>query len=103
MTIRAPHKWFILADVVVSFTLPGAVHDDDWMPFVNAIRNEPVTRYLGTAIGVIDVTSVQRKLISTELSRKRIPVAAVTDERVIRGIATAVSWLGVDIKAFAWA
>ena len=33
---------------------------------------------------------------------KALSIAVVTDVKLVRGMVTAVSWLGVDIKAFSW-
>jgi hypothetical protein len=41
-------------------------------------------------------------MVAEVLRSRNIPTAAVTDERLVRGLITAVSWLGVDIKPFAW-
>jgi hypothetical protein len=36
------------------------------------------------------------------LKRKGVQIAIVTDEKVVRGIVTAASWVGVDAKAYSW-
>lgn len=99
---RAPHHWTVINDTIVSFTMPGTVSDEDWIPFVEGVKRPGVNRYLGTAIGVVEVNSVQRNLMGNALYSRKIPVAAITDEALIRGIATAMSWIGVKIKAFPW-
>jgi hypothetical protein len=94
--------WTVVGDVMVSLNVPGPSPDEPWQAFTKDFVTRRVTRYLGTAVGVVEVTSLQRKLISGVLIERRIPVAAVSDEKIVRGLVTAVSWLGVNIKAFSW-
>ena len=99
---RAPHKWMVYEDLMVSFTLPGVMSDDDWDAFVSAFWANSIRVYCGAAIGTVDVSSLQRQRIIDVLTKKQITTAAITDDAVIRGIATAVSWFGAKIKAFSW-
>lgn len=55
---------------------------------------------IGTGLGAIEVNSVQRRDASRELKGKRVVV--VVDHAVARGIVTALSWLGLSIKAYDW-
>src|SRR5262245_29065913 len=99
---RAPHQWMIYDDLMVSFTLPGVMADDVWDRFVAAFWQNSIRVYCGAAIGTVDVSSLQRQRIIDVLTKKQITTAAITDDAVIRGIATAVSWFGAKIKAFSW-
>ena len=85
-----------------SFTLPGAMDDETWNAFVSAFWSNPIRVYCGAAVGTVDVSSLQRQRIIDVLTKKQITTAAITDDTVIRGIATAVSWFGAKIKAFSW-
>jgi hypothetical protein len=97
------HQWIVLGDLMVSFTRPGKEGPDAlWQTFAKDL-SKGIGRYLATSVGTVEVTSVQRKLVADVLRNRNIPTAAVTDERLVRGLITAVAWLGADIKPFAWA
>lgn len=100
--IVAPHTFTVHGDLMVSFTLPGMMTDEQWDRFVAAFWNNPIKYYLGAAVGTVDISSLQRQRIIDVLTGKAITTAAITDDAVIRGIATAVSWFGARIKAFSW-
>jgi hypothetical protein len=100
---QATHKWIDIGDLMVSLGInEGPIPDDVWERFVKEIIAKPIKKYLATNVGYVDVNSVQRKLISDAFKTKNITVAVVTDEKIVRGIVTAVSWLGVNIRSFSW-
>lgn len=96
------HSWVIIDDLVISFTDLGPSQDAVWCAFAQDLTTKGVTRYLALSVGAVSVTSVQRKIVADALKRRNIPTAAVTDDRLVRGLVTAVAWLGVNIKPFAW-
>jgi hypothetical protein len=95
-----PHTWVVAGDVVISLTQEGAIPDDTWDRFVEDIQRETTTKMLGIGIGAISVNSRQRRKLVAVMHDKR--VAAVLGSSVARGIATALSWMGLKIRAFAW-
>ena len=97
---RGPHTWVVAGDVVISLTQEGIIPDDYWNAFVKDIQREGTTCMLGLGIGAISVNSKQRRLLGPAMSDKR--VAAVLGSSVSRGIATALSWMGLKIRAFPW-
>jgi hypothetical protein len=99
---RDIHDWVILDDVVVTITRPGESEDSVWKDFAKDVETKKVTKCLGGALPSASLTSVQRKIVADALKKNAVRVAAVTDDRLVRGVITAVSWLGVDIKAFDW-
>ncbi len=99
---HGPHRWEVINELVVCFTTSGAIRDDVWNGFVKDMSLKQVTKCLSLAVGDIDVTSVQRKAVSDVAKARAIGTAVVTDAKLVRGMVTAVSWLGVDIKAFPW-
>jgi hypothetical protein len=99
---RSTMKWIIVDDVIISCATAGAVPDGVWASYVKDLHEKKFSRHLATAVGAVELTSVQRKSASEAVKRRNVPVAVVTDDRLVRGIVTAVSWLGVDIKAFSW-
>lgn len=52
--------------------------------------------------GKADLSSLQRRQIAEVFGRKKMSVVVVTDDSIARYITTALTWLGVDIKAFRW-
>ena len=96
------HRWVIIDELVISFTEVGPSRDAVWHAFVNDLISRRVTKYLATSIGSVNVNSVQRKIVSEALKQRNVAVAAVTDDRLVRGLVTAVAWLGVNIKPFSW-
>lgn len=98
----AKTRWHVVGDLVISFTSDGKLRDDEWSQLVQEIKTKPVTRYLVTSVGSVEVNSIQRKLMIDVLNAKKIPVAVVTDDSIVRGLVTAAHWLGVNVKAFPW-
>ncbi len=95
-------KWTFLDDVVVSFATEGPVRDEPWSQFVSELRSKELVAYLATNRGAAKINSVQRKMAADAIEGKGIPIAVVTDERLVRGIVTAAAWLGMNVKAFSW-
>lgn len=95
-------KWAIVGDVFVVHTTEGRIPDSEWNAFVQEIRSKPVRKFVGASTGATDVPSTQRKLVSEALAEKKIASIVITDDRVVRGLATAASWFGVSIQSFAW-
>lgn len=100
---RATHKWTAVDDLMISLgTNEGQIPDNVWEQFVTDLRTKHINKYIATNVGYVEVTSTQRKKIVEVLKEKSIPVVVVTDDRLVRGMVTAVSWLGVKIKSFSW-
>jgi hypothetical protein len=36
------------------------------------------------------------------VKKRNIPVIVVTDDRMVRGLVTAVSWMGAQVDAYSW-
>jgi hypothetical protein len=100
---HAVMRWTIVADVFIHHTTAGPIPDSIYDMFVKDLKSKPFTKFLGSSSGAAEVTSLQRKSASEALKGRNIPAAVITDERLVRGIVTAASWLGVNIKSFSWA
>ncbi len=94
--------WEVVDNLMVSFTTSGFISDARWAAFVEDLEGKAVTRMICSTVGDVEVTSVQRKLAAEVSKSRALPIAVVTDAKLVRGMVTAVSWLGVDIKAFSW-
>jgi hypothetical protein len=99
--MNAYHHTTVFGHILVTFTTAGLITDTDWNQFMHGLEKEPVTKYLGVSFGTVEVSSVKRKQGAEILKRRRISAAIVNDDRLVRGMVTAVSWLGVDMKPFA--
>jgi hypothetical protein len=95
-------QWTVVDETMISYSTPGHISDEHWDRFVKDLKAKPIRWYLSTTMGAVEVNSVQRKKCIDVLKSKGVGVAVVTDERVVRGIVTAASWLGVNVKAFPW-
>jgi hypothetical protein len=99
----ATYKWLFVGDVLLAVIGDGQVSDADWDAFIRDIKATPFTKFLGATIGAAAVGSAQRKQANELISQRKVAVALVTDQAIVRGMATAAAWFGVDVKAFSWA
>jgi hypothetical protein len=95
-----PHTWVVAGDLIISLTQEGPIPDEIWNRFVEDVDHDSTRRMLGIGIGAIYVNSKQRRVLVQAMHDKR--VAAVLGSSVARGIATALGWMGLKIKAFGW-
>lgn len=95
-----PHTWVVADELVISLTQEGPIPDDLWDRFVADVKRKSTTKMLGIGIGAISVNSRQRRSLVEAMQDKR--VAAVLGSSVARGIATALSWMGLKIRAYSW-
>jgi hypothetical protein len=94
-----PHTWVVYGDLVMSLTREGAVPNEHWQRYLEDLRRATTKVVLGFGVGAMSVNSKQRRQAAVALSDKR--VAAVLNSSVARGIATAFSWLGLQLRSFA--
>lgn len=95
-------KWTVEDGVMVVVAGEGVMPPDKWAEHMRDLADEPVTRVLGLNIGTIQLTSVQRKQASDIAKQRGLFSIIVSDSAMTRGIITAVSWLGANIRAFPW-
>lgn len=101
--MKQPHEWYRLGDIVVSFTMGGQIEDALWDQYVAALRADGVRMLFGIASeDASGISATQRKAASDAMQQKSIQAVAVTNSRVLRGVLTAVSWLGAKVKAYSW-
>lgn len=100
---RATVRWSFIDNLMISFVTPGNAVDAEFDAWMKEFTTKPFTRYLSTSVGFINLHSVQRKRIADAMKQKAAKTSVVTDEMLIRGVVTAISWMGADIKAFSWA
>lgn len=97
------HRWRYMHGVVAAYSSEGVMRDVDWNAMVHDLRTaEPFLGYLGASVGAVQVSSVQRKSGVDAMRERDRPTAIVSESRLVVGLVTAASWLGANIKAFAW-
>jgi hypothetical protein len=96
-----PHTWVVAGDLVISLTQEGEIPDETWNLFVQDVEQKTTKRMLGLGYGSISVNSKQRrKLVMAMRDTER--AAGVLGSSIARGIATALGWMGTNIRAFGW-
>lgn len=98
---RSAGRHIILQDLFISISA-GTVDDETWKDYIRCLQLPAVAKHIGASVGKTEVSSVQRKEAAEILKRRGIRVAAVTDDTLVRGLVTAISWLGANISAFSW-
>ncbi len=103
MSKRAVMKWQTVGPVMISCSGEGKMDDALWKPFAKDLETKSITKFLQGVVGSVEVSSLQRKLVVDILRAHKISSVVVTDDSFVRGMITAASWLGADIKGYAWA
>lgn len=101
-TEKVRSKWVVFQDVLISVSLPGPLIDEEWNQFLKDLRTQPITKYLSGSLGRTETSSIQRKQSADILKSRGIRTAVVTDDAFVRGVVTAVGWLGANVDAFPW-
>lgn len=94
--------WAIVGDLLISVNGPGMIQDDRYAQFIHDMRTKPIRKYFAGAIGKTEASSLQRKQAAEIMKSRGIRCAVVTDDGMTRGLVTAISWLGANLKAFSW-
>jgi hypothetical protein len=94
--------WKVVSRVLVAHATEGPVDNGLYNRFVEDMRTQDIKAYLAGTTGSAELTSVQRKAASEVLKDRGIRTFIVTDSRIVRGIVTAASWLGVNAQSFSW-
>jgi hypothetical protein len=80
----------------------NAPTDAEFEPFLALFKSCPLEhlRVLSFSLGG-GPTAAQRRLVNEALRGQQIPVAIVTEARLVRGVVTAMSWFNKSQRAFA--
>lgn len=97
-----PHRWILVEDVMVSLTIPEPVPDGIWTGFVDAIATHRPSICLMLCAGAAGVDAAQRRRSIEAFMRTRCTVVVITDNRVTRGLAMTMAWLGAKLDAYSW-
>ncbi|MEM7155228.1 MAG: hypothetical protein AAF799_20435 [Myxococcota bacterium] len=99
-----PHQWEIVDNVMVTVTRTQGdkIPLESWDPFIEALQSQKIKRLFALVIGAATIDATQRKTAADTFRGHGITTAVVSDHRMTRGVLTALSWLGADVKPFPW-
>jgi hypothetical protein len=105
MPNKANFRWADVERVMVGCSGGASAPMDDvqWKAFAKDLQTKHVSKFLQGVVGSVEVSTVQRNLVVDILKARKIQTVVITDERLVRGMITAASWAGADIKGFSWA
>jgi hypothetical protein len=99
---EAIFKWVKDGDVMVNVNTAGNMGDELWDRFVEQLGAFDYKYYIGASLGILELSAPQRKHAASALRNNGVQVVIITDDVLVRGVVTAVSWLGANVKSFAW-
>lgn len=89
----------VVEDVLVVVHTRNPPADEEWTPFVQIHGLSTTERCLVLTLGG-GPNSRQRSQLVNELRERPVPTTVLTDSVVVRGIVTALSWLGHQTRAY---
>ena len=95
-------KWVKDGDVMIGVNTPGKISDEVWSAFMDDFGASDYKVYIGCTLGILEVSSTQRKQSANALRDNGVSVVVITNEVLVRGVVTAVSWLGAKVRSFSW-
>jgi len=102
LQLKEPHEWYIVGDVLASFTSAGVIDDETWAQYVDVLQNGKFRVNLACSADG-SISSTQCKGASDAVKSRNLPVIVLTDSRITRGVVTALNWLGANTGAYSWA
>jgi hypothetical protein len=96
------HEWEAVGNVMVTRT-GGEIPDALWQPFIADLISKKSLKIFSLVVGPANINAAQRKSGAETFRSRGIQATVVVDHAATRGVLTALSWLGVSIKGFAWA
>lgn len=96
------HSWHIVGSTIISFSHQGQIPKDVWSGYIEALRTKTLKHSISVTWGAVNVDSLQRKAAAEAVKVNNVPVTVIANDRLTRGLVTAVSWLGANIRAFSW-
>jgi len=89
-------------DVVVSCSV-GNVMPEDIDRLLESLLAAETHVYIAGASGDVGIDSASRNRLFDTLKKHSIRVIGVTDSKLVKGILTAASWMGVQVRGLSWA
>jgi hypothetical protein len=99
---EAIFKWVKQDDVMVAVNTAGNLGDEIWARFMVDLSAVDYKCHIGASMGILELSAAQRKQAAAALRANGVQVVVITDDVLVRGVVTAVSWLGANVKSFTW-
>lgn len=99
---EALFKFEVLGDLLIGFTTAGPVSTPVWDDFIKHLKKPQITKYIGGVVGAAQANSVQRTSAAEVFKARKISAVVLTESGLVRGLVTAASWLGADMKSYDW-
>ena len=97
-----PLCWAVVEDLLITLNRPGTLTDQRLDELLTERNQKNFNWALGLSIGQVTLNSVQRKR-SVDAFSNLTRVAVIVEDRLTRGIVTALGWLGLgNMKSFLW-
>ncbi|MCA9681723.1 MAG: hypothetical protein KC457_05975 [Myxococcales bacterium] len=92
--------WAYLGPVMMTCGEAGDMPVDRFDEWISDLGRHQFDYVLGSTIGPTAISGNQRRRVVEALKGKKVVV--IIDNRVMRGILTALGWLGLQLRSFEW-
>jgi hypothetical protein len=105
LPLTSPFEWSVVGTVVVTAApLPGPIDDAVYRGLCEAIDQDGMKLIFSlTTPEAASPTATQRKAAADAMKKRGVTALVITESRLIRGVLTAVGWLGASVSGFSWA
>lgn len=97
-----PIDWTLLEGVAIVRRRSGIIPEKLWAEHLEFVTQEPVKAIIVLVEGSPTLDLNQRKQLADSMQRNCVVATVITDSVLARGMITALSWLGSDIKTYSW-
>ncbi len=98
----SPHRWKVIDDVLLSFSVPGEIADSTWSDFVSDIVSFRPRHCVMLCIGLISIDANMRRRSTNAMLRSHAMATVLTDHRVTRSLTATTAWFGARIEIYPW-
>jgi len=80
----------------------GAPRPEAWDDFNRALATTEASSVLVLSLGTVRLTSAQRSASADIIKKRKLRVAVLTGDTLMRRVIDVIAWLGPDLRAYAW-
>ena len=105
LPLTSPFEWYVVGNVVVTAApLPSASIDEEvYRGLCNAIDQDGMKLVFSLTVpDAASPSATQRKAAADAMKKRQVKAVVITESRLIRGVLTAVGWLGASVGGFSW-
>ena len=95
-------SWSIVNNIAVTMAIEGEIGDKIWTEFIEELQRHNIRYILALGFGKSEISATQRSAIANAMKNQNIQCSVVTDNSLTRGLVTAVSWLGANVRGHKW-